>query len=254
MSTWDRQTGHDAASRDRSHVITYANRGLHGQLVESLGARIVQGEIVPGEIIDVDQLGVDRDVSRTVVREAVKALIAKRLLDARPKYGTFVRERDEWNLLDPDVIRWRQVAGPDPRLLRELMEIRLILEPMTTRLAAERGEERHMQALEAAFERLSSADEDHVEADLHFHRVLASASGNELLERLIIMLEPVQRMRDEVAYQAKPEDVSYVDAHRRVFESVRARNADAAEQAMRALVETARSDTEAAIGPMSDAS
>jgi DNA-binding FadR family transcriptional regulator len=88
-------------------VIAYSNRGLGGQIVEDLGRRIVQGELPPGSTIDVDQLESQHAVSRTVVREAVKVLIAKGLLDARPKRGTFVRSATQWNLLDGDVMSWR---------------------------------------------------------------------------------------------------------------------------------------------------
>ena len=233
-----------------SGVVTYANRGLHGQLVESLGMRIVQGDFEPAEIIDVDALETDHDVSRTVVREAVKVLIGKGLIDARPKYGTFVRNRSEWNLLDPDVIRWRQADGADPRLLRELMEIRMVIEPRTARLAAMGGDPRHLGKLDEAFEAMAFGEdhESHIEADLIFHRALAAASGNELLERLIAMLEPVQRVRDELAYEADPEDTAYIDLHRAVYEAVRSGRPDDAEEAMQELLERANIDIEAAIG------
>lgn len=244
-------TAAEARSDIGRRTVIYANRGLHARLVESLGARIVCGEINPGDIIDLDALGQERSVSRTVVRGAVKVLMGKGLLDARPKYGTFVRGRNEWNLLDPDVIRWRQSAGPDSRLLRELEEIRQIIEPVTARLAAERADQQHLDALEAAMTTLAGAAsrDVHVDADLQFHRTLASASGNELLERLVMMLEPAQRMRDQIAFEGGVDHHESIAAHKAVLDCVCAHDPNAAEGAMRILLEAASRDVEALITP-----
>jgi GntR family transcriptional regulator, galactonate operon transcriptional repressor len=228
---------------------TYSGRGLHGRLVDSLGSRVVIGELAPGEIIDLDQLAADEDVSRTVVREAVKVLVGKGLLDARPKYGTFVRERSSWNLLDPEIMRWRSAGGPDQRLLRELEEVRSMLEPVTARLAAMRRDDAHVAALEEAFQmmRLSNEAADHVDADLRFHRLMASATGNELLETLATMLEPAQRARDVLAFQHFAHDASFLRAHEAVLDAIRARAPEAAEAAMRTLLEEAGRDIESVI-------
>ena len=84
---------------------TYPRRGLHGAVVHEIGVRIVNGDLQPGETLPDNGFLIDADVSRTVVRETIKVLAAKGLVESRPKVGTRVRPRRDWNLLDPDVMR-----------------------------------------------------------------------------------------------------------------------------------------------------
>ena len=90
----------------------FSRRGLHGQLADTIGRRILSGELAEGQILDVEKFESDFNVSRTVVREATKVLSAKGLLDARPRVGTYVRPRASWNLLDSDVMVWRAEKSP----------------------------------------------------------------------------------------------------------------------------------------------
>jgi GntR family galactonate operon transcriptional repressor len=76
----------------------YNGRGLHGQTVAVLGARIVSGELAQGAVLDLPVLGSELDLSLTVLREAIKVLTAKGLLEARQKRGTTVLPRARWNL------------------------------------------------------------------------------------------------------------------------------------------------------------
>lgn len=235
-------TGGDLHRPDR---VSYSGRGLHGRLVESLGHRIVNGQLPPGQVIDLDQFASEEDVSRTVVREAVKVLVGKGLLDARPKYGTFVRERSAWSLLDPDIMHWRSAERPDVQLLQELNEIRAILEPVIARLAAERSSPEQAMALREAFTSISTTTqtlEQHVESDLQFHWLIAQATGNELIQQLAALLQPAQRSRDALAFEHFAHDHAFIDAHRAVVDGIEAGDPDAAEAAMRELVEVASED------------
>ena len=93
-------------------VRTYPRRGLHGAVVHEIGVRIIRGDLSPGEPLPTeDELGSQLGVSRTVLREALKVLAAKRLVESRPKTGTRVLDRSDWNLLDPDVLAWHLEAG-----------------------------------------------------------------------------------------------------------------------------------------------
>src|SRR5204862_7849984 len=81
----------------RSH---YPDRSLHDRVVHAIGRKILGGQLRPGALLPAEpELG----ASRTVVREAIKVLTAKVLLESRPKVGTGVRPRDAWKLLDADV-------------------------------------------------------------------------------------------------------------------------------------------------------
>src|SRR5919108_4693168 len=108
---------------------TYPRRGLHGAVVHEIGVRIVRGELEPGDTLPENGLLDESGVSRTVLREAIKVLAAKRLVESRPKTGTRVLPRGDWNLLDPDVLAWQLEAGPNRRFLRDMLELRRLIEP-----------------------------------------------------------------------------------------------------------------------------
>src|SRR5262245_38015854 len=119
---------------------TYPRRGLHGEVVHTIGLRILRGDLQPGDPLPGDEeLRLDHSVSRTVLREAVKVLAAKGLVHARPKTGTRVSPRSRWNVVDPDVLAWRIEAGPDSELYSEVTEMRLAIEPQAARLTATRA-------------------------------------------------------------------------------------------------------------------
>src|SRR5262249_27630318 len=168
------------ALRDRgAGVNSYPRRGLHGRVVQVVGQRIAQGINPPGDPLDVASLGAEFGVSRTVVREALKVLAAKGLVDARPKRGTFVRPRADWSLLDPDVLRWRFGNRADRRFLGELAEVRLIVEPAAARLAAARRSTEDLAALDravAGLGRPGATPQDVIAADIAFHCGLLRAS------------------------------------------------------------------------------
>lgn len=226
-------------------------RGLHGRIVDDLGRRIVQGELEPGATVDLDALGGSLDVSRTVVREAVKVLETKGLLEARPKRGTVVRPRAAWNLLDPDVVGWCFTNGPDPRFLAALNEIRQVIEPAAARLAAERATAQDVAALREALAALR-ADHGDVDAstedDVALHRAILAASGNELLARVGALIEAGLRGRDRLAF-AHDWDTAYLDRHAEVVEAIAAGDAPRAEAAMGRLVLDAAQDTAEALTP-----
>ncbi len=119
----------------------YQGRGLHGQVVEQMGVRIVGGAYPTGAPLYSEQLEREFDVSKTVVREALKVLAAKGLVESRQKRGTVIRPRDEWNLLDGDVLRWQGRDAPNFVFLENLAEVRAMVEPAAARLAAERRTE-----------------------------------------------------------------------------------------------------------------
>ncbi len=213
--------------------------------MDDLGLKIVSGTWSPGYIIDVDALESELGVSRTVVREAIKVMTSKGLIAARPKFGTYVRDRLEWNLLDADVMSWRDTERPDPDLIRDLNEMRRILEPAAARLAAHRRSPGEIDAIETALAGMESADVDrHVESDLLFHRTLLSATHNELLSRLEVVLKMAMSIRDRLAFGG-PHSDGFMDLHRAVAAAVKQGDPDEAERAMYALLNAAEKDSAA---------
>jgi len=219
-------------------------RGLHGQIVEELARRIMSGQLPEGATINLAELQTDLGVSLTAIREALKVLTAKGLVDARQKRGTFIRPRSDWNLLDADMIRWHfNDTDARPELLEELHEVRGIVEPAAARLAALRAEDKHIAALDEALAAMASATDDlaAVTADLAFHRALLAASGNELLTKMEVIMETGLADRDRLVHKAKPSD-DPVPSHRRVVDAVRAHDPVAAELAMQELLAKAAED------------
>jgi GntR family transcriptional regulator, galactonate operon transcriptional repressor len=239
--------------KGRQDMSLYARRGVHGQTVEIIARRVLSGELAEGATIDLGALQSELGVSLTALRESLKVLAAKGMVDARQKRGTFVRARADWNLLDADVLRWQFAAdsenggsGSTSSLLTNLTEVRRIVEPAAVRLAARRRSDDDLAALESALTAMSdTADEPAhaVAADLAFHRALLAATHNELLERMEVVIESGLAERDQLVHSsAHPDDP--VPSHRAVLDAVRAGDPDVAEAAMRALLDKASSDQE----------
>jgi DNA-binding FadR family transcriptional regulator len=213
----------------------YTGRGVHYQVVQDIGSRVVGGRYAPGDVLDLRALGEELDVSLTVLREALKVLIGKGLVDARQKRGTFVRPRSAWNLLDADVIDWRIDGGDADRVLRDLADLRSVIEPAVAHRAALRRTEADLDADDATAA---------AEADAAFHRALLAATGNELFARMDLLLEPGLRARDRLVHAHVGAD-DPVPSHRAVLDAVRDGDAPRAELAMLDLLAKALEDIDA---------
>jgi len=222
--------------------------GAHDRVVSSLGSAIVNGDIAPDEDLDVMALQERFAVSRTAVREALRVLAAKGLVGARPRRGTFVAPREQWALLDADVLRWRFADRVDETFLDELGEVRLTVEPAVARLAAQRRTDRDLADLEDALAAMRATvgepAVDHVEADLIFHHALLRAAHNELMAQMATAIEAGLRLRDQLVHATLTSEST--DKHAEVLLAVRRRRAKAAETAMRALIERSIADVDLA--------
>lgn len=228
----------------------YSGRGVHGQVVAVLGARIVAGEFAQSDVLDLGALGRDLDVSMTALREAMKVLAAKGLVAARQKRGTYVRAREHWNLLDSDVIRWRSEAGDTAAVLQDLAEVRAVVEPAAASMAALRRDERDLAELDAALAEMSAAvgagAAAEVAADLRWHRAMLHATHNEMLARMDVFIEPALRLRDALVHGAAADDP--VPSHAVVVEAVRRGDPDAAAAAVTSLLDKATDDVAGVVG------
>jgi GntR family galactonate operon transcriptional repressor len=228
----------------RQRMQQFAARGVHGQTVEVLAQRILTGQLPEGTTIDLTALQTEFDVSLTVLREALRVLAAKGLVDARPKRGTFVRPRSAWSLLDADVLRWTFARSHGPGLFDDLHELRGIVEPGAASLAAARATDDDLAALDAALADMAAAGDDPaaaVAADLAFHRALLAATHNELVQRMEVVIETGLAERDRMVHGAAgPTDP--VPSHRAVVEAIRKHHPAQAARAMGKLLDQAIED------------
>jgi DNA-binding FadR family transcriptional regulator len=222
----------------------YVARGVHGQTVEVLAQRILTGQLAEGATLDITALQTEFAVSLTVLREALRVLAAKGMVDARPKRGTFVRPRADWSLLDGDVLRWQFARQVRPSLFEDLHELRSIVEPGAASLAAARATDDDLAALDAALSDMAAAGADPaaaVAADLAFHRALLAATHNELVLRMEILIETGLAERDRMVHGAGgPRDP--VPSHRAVVDAIRRHNPGQAARAMGKLLDQAIED------------
>lgn len=220
----------------------YRPRGIHGQTVETLASRILSNEYPEGAILDLPTLRTELDVSLTALREALKVLTAKGMIDARQKRGTYVQPRASWHMLDADVMRWHTATATDPALFDQLTEVRAIVEPAAARMAAERVTDADLADLTAALAAMAdAADVDAaVEADIAFHRSLLLATHNDFLAQIAQIIAIGLVERDKFVHHINPTDP--VPSHRAVLDAIRANDPTAAEAAMRALVDQSMTD------------
>lgn len=224
-------------------------RGLHGQVVHHLGARILSGDLPPGAILDLPALENELGISHTVLRESLKVLTAKGLVGARQKRGTFVTDPQSWNMLDDDVLRWRAAAPDGAQLFDKLAEVRVIIEPAAAALAAKRATAHDIEALTDCLDKMEQAtgdaDSSHAaDADVGFHTALLRATHNELLAGLRIVIEHGLRQRDLIVH-SQPRAADPIPSHRAVLDAVRNGEPEAAGDAMLALLNQAAADFEA---------
>ena len=223
-------------------------KNVHGNTVDHLGEAIVAGRYavgasIPPEPVLCQELG----VSRTVVREAVKSLIAKGLMTTGPKVGTRVLSEDHWNWFDPDVIIWQSKAGLTAEFLRDLQDLRRVVEPAAMRLAAERATAEDIAEVEAAYAGMKRAVEDggdYVTYDLRFHQGLLRASRNRMLVQMSKALGALLRTSFEISTRRKDGPLQSLPLHRAVLDAVIGRQPDEAERAIRVLIDGAKEDIE----------
>jgi DNA-binding FadR family transcriptional regulator len=212
---------------------------LHRQTVEWLAMQVLNGTYRVGEALPTElELCAALGISRTTVRSAARELAAKGLLDVGPSRGTRVRPRQDWNLLDAEVMRWRIRLGVDRKLIQDVYEMRECFEPQASRFAAERGSAKHHAAIARAFAALEGSREGggeaSVAADVAFHTSILAAAENEFIGALSSVVMMALRVAFEVARQRRQLSKGDIDRHRIVRDAILARQGkrafDATEQ------------------------
>jgi len=222
-----------------------ATRGLVEWLAQQLGARIVQRDFSPGQPLPTEgEIQAAYSVSRTVVREATRLLAAKGLVSVRPKTGVRIRPASDWNMIDPDVMRWHLDGPPDLAFILSLYEIREIFEPQAARLAAERITPEDGERLSRAMAGIATharGSPELIESDLAFHRLILVSTANPVLRSLGALIEQTMAVSFALSWRQTPQDES-VEQHRRVCEAILAGDGEDAAYAMRRLIRSARQD------------
>lgn len=230
----------------------YPGGPRHAQVVHELGAQIVRGELPPDAVIPTEEELVGTfDVGRSALREGVKVLAGKGLLESRTSAGTRVRPRESWNLLDPDVLRWRFAPdlGKNPPIsdvdIKVLADLRVALEPGAARLAAESSNLVHRAAITSAMADLWATADDpaaFIEADLAFHRAIFAAAENDLLLYIHDVVSVALGAIRPLHTYSVGHNKETLPNHERVALSIQKRHHRKAEEAMRDIVEVARED------------
>ncbi|HEY2925258.1 FadR/GntR family transcriptional regulator [Piscinibacter sp.] len=223
-------------------------KNVHGTTLDLLGGQIVAGHYPPGTSIPPEAtLCEELGVSRTVIREAVKSLVAKGLIVTGPKVGTRVLQSEQWNWFDPDVVAWQSKAGLTREFLRDLQELRRVVEPAGVRLAAERATAQDIAEIEAAYAGMKDAIEnggDYVKHDLLFHQGLLRACHNRMVVQMSKALGALLRTSFEISTSRPDGPASSLPLHRAVLDAVIARSPQRAEKAILVLIDGAREDIE----------
>jgi DNA-binding FadR family transcriptional regulator len=196
-----------AAHSDTEYRQPTDRKSMHARIVHDLGMRIVSGLLKPGDRLPAEaELLARYEVSRPVVREATRVLVAKGLVVTKQKAGAVVRRRVDWHLLDPDVLYWLIQNRPQPEFVDTLMTVRRIFEPAAAALAAKVASDSQLQGIAQAYAGMEAArdSEELLEPDLAFHRRISEATGNDLLAYIGNMLNLA--LRESIKLSSKHPD------------------------------------------------
>jgi DNA-binding FadR family transcriptional regulator len=219
-------------------------RNVHSQVADRIGISIVRGDIVAGDALPSEmQICEMMDVSRTVVREAIRTLTGKGLVESRPKSGTRVRPPQQWNQLDPDVLRWRLETSDVDSYLAKLFQLRCAVEPAASALAAIRGGEDDLARIRSGYEGMAAAkvNEKFVVADIAFHQAIYFATRNEFFWPIAQMFEITLRQSFTIAARGSHRARALVE-HRAVLDAISTRDSEAAREATEVLLNHSAAD------------
>lgn len=230
---------------------TYSRRSLHGQVAHEIGARIIRGELAPGETLPNEaDLSLELKVSRTALREAIKLLAAKGLVESRPKTGTRIRPRTSWNMLDPDVLSWLVSDGAFEDYADDLFEMRRVVEPAAAAIAATRGDKAAIAEIKKAYEGMVVAGEDieaGVDPDLRFHQAILLATGNEFIAPLGALIDSALATSFRISSSRPGAKINSLPRHEAVLKAITRGDGDAARRAMEVLLSDAMDDFHRAV-------
>lgn len=217
-------------------------------VTRSLAEMILRGKLQPGDRLPPEaDLGAQFAVSRTALREAIRTLAGKGLIETRTRAGTVVLPSSDWNPLDPELLIWRESLPPNYAFVRALIEARQVIEPAAAYFAAQRATGRDLAAIETAFEAMRTAIGDEgidssVEADTAFHHSILVASHNAVFSNFGAMIGAALRNSFRLTTSASENYALTLAKHGEVLEAIRMRQSDRARELMTELIGIAGKD------------
>jgi len=232
----------EAGSLIRSLSGRPAARNFHTFVINEIGLGIVTGQFPVGSILANDAVMMETyGVSRTVLREALKTLEAKGMVEARPKVGTRVTPTSRWSFFDPQVLSWHFYAKPDRRFFESLFDVRAALESRAIALASARRTAEHVRLMKYWLHQMDLAEgnlEAHGLSALEIHRTIAEGSGNALLRSVtgIVELTLALALKSLDATSTAPYCAASLAAHTALVGAIEGGEAAAAARAGEAVI------------------
>ena len=224
-----------SGARPRDHVTS------------TLAKQILSGAWSPGNRLPTEsELGETLGVSRTALRESIRNLAGKGLIESRTRSGTIVQPSALWNHLDPDLLAWREELAPDLHFVRGLTEARQAIEPVAAAFAAERATGQDLGRIEESYDAMCRASvrdiEASVGADESFHLSVLAASHNPVFINFGAMIGSALRNAFRLTTSASDNYTATLDMHGEVLEAIRMRRPDEARKVMTQLLDIASHD------------
>jgi len=227
------------------------DRSLVAKVMDGLVAGIVEnryGAVLPPQ----DVLSREFDVSRTVMREALSMLLARRMLDVRPKIGTRIRPMRDWRMIDEEVVSWRFRAKPDKTFLRDVLEFRALIEPAACGQAALRASAADVAGIRDAFGALAATqpgEAGHQAAGELLHARILAASGNQFFQQMSAIIRGALTVVNPILNRRESGWRDIVDAQARVVDAIERRAPHDAQAASTAMIEYTADELARAFAP-----
>ncbi|HAM25322.1 MAG TPA: GntR family transcriptional regulator [Microbacteriaceae bacterium] len=221
--------------------------GLHARVLEELGLAICAGDPRSGFVLRIEELEERYGVSRSVVREAIRVLASMGMVASRRRVGVQILPATEWNLYDPQIIRWRLASPGRIAQLRSLTELRTAIEPEAARLAAVRAPLASASELMGLAGKLWAAGQSDDDAafltlDIEFHRLVLASSGNEMFAKLNALVAEVLTGRTRYGLMPSHPHNEALQLHVNVASAIQRGNPTEAHEAMLRIMERASNE------------
>lgn len=219
-------------------------RNRHSQIMQQIGRRIVGGELKPGEVLMREELMAQQmAISRTALRESMRVLASKGLIETRQKTGTRVREPRYWSHLDPDILAWRCETLPTQDFIDKLSEMREIIEPAAAAAAAGRRSPAQLARILSAYKAMEAAAsmDAWAQADLEFHESVLAATNNELMTSLFSVIETALGTYFMLSARKAATDFKYsLPRHLAIYEAIKGKDRELARRSMMDMIADSR--------------